>query len=478
LLSVGEPVRREGNMRKGYLQRLWNLKHHIFAVLFVGALFVVLEEKLHVLGWLDSVMLRFAQALHLRFASSPVGTPGSAAMTDARHPVVITFGNEMFEQRFHERSPLDRAQLKEILSKIVDRRPKLVVIDLDLSPGPVGNDDAQTELDEFLKQHAGQIVSITPFPAATPNLRQIKYKWMKEMCEAGVRFGLPDIRQTQGVVLRHSTSPDMLANVAYNAVQASKGASPTPCEQVRNPKRDAVPFLSPFRRGDTAEARPINYRYFEDVPVAIITSDSYPNPSRLSDLPDLKDRIVVFGGTYGPFDKYLTPIGELDGVMLHAAAFFTRWKPIEPTNRSMAYLGDLGISFLLGLLFHWVWAKYHHLRTDTGSADGRAYREIASVLVAGNLAFLGVLIVCVMVAGTFFLRIGYWLNPGPMIIGMFFDTFAASKPPGDDHHPQITHHGRELRPLLSTAVWAVRLVKHGALALLVVYSWLLVAELV
>jgi hypothetical protein len=76
----------------------------------------------------------------------------------------VGIDSEAHNSLYLERSPPDHCLIRHHLSQIYERKPKLVVIDLDLSPGPEPSKNdkykrsngtiCQNRLDSFIKEQA------------------------------------------------------------------------------------------------------------------------------------------------------------------------------------------------------------------------------------------------------------------------------------------------------------------------------------
>jgi hypothetical protein len=174
--------------------------------------------------------------------------------------------------------------------------------------------------------------------------------------------------------LRYDVSTPTLANVAAERDWQSPAdhrhdeSYESPCQQVRDRGLgpDGIRFLSPLAPPIESETRPINYRAFFDAldpseQGALRTVESLGTIAGR-----LAGRTVFLGGTYGATDKYLTPIGVLDGVMIHAAAFHSRRHPIREA-RQYAYLFEI----VVGVLLCYFFTYYGTVTTDIARTGTR-----------------------------------------------------------------------------------------------------------
>jgi len=130
---------------------------------------------------------------------------------------------------------------------------------------------------------------------------------------------------------------------------------------------------------------------------------------------------VIFGGGYGRDDRYLTPVGELHGVDIHAAALATR-PPWNPWFIAFVFSTVLGL--LLGWLLKCLWRFYFAWVGDHASPSRSGSRpeplDAAPLLIA-SIGVLAVAI-CAIVVSAVLLRRGYWTSPFGTILGMAVDA--------------------------------------------------------
>src|SRR6185369_1695356 len=98
------------------------------AVAVVLASVVLVAEHHGYLNWLTSASLRLAAAI------APATLSDMAGQRNADEPVVLVVSSVIFETVFQQNSPLDRAIISNILGNIAAGKPRLIAVDLDLSP--------------------------------------------------------------------------------------------------------------------------------------------------------------------------------------------------------------------------------------------------------------------------------------------------------------------------------------------------------
>jgi hypothetical protein len=131
-------------------------------------------------------------------------------------------------------------------------------------------------------------------------------------------------------------------------------------------------------------------------------------------------RIVFFGAGYGQEDTYLTPVGTLYGVEVHAAAF---WSGEQSSLRTWlspvaAVLVEIGFAFVFGFIIARCWRRYFAWRLEAGSA----HEQLAAIWIAIMLCGLLVAIAIASFVSFGLLRWGgLWLSPIPVAVGMLIE---------------------------------------------------------
>jgi CHASE2 domain len=138
--------------------------------------------------------------------------------------------------------------------------------------------------------------------------------------------------------------------------------------------------------------------------------------------PECDIRFVVFGGSYGIEDRYLTALGKMSGVQLHAAiAAQLR----ADTWHGWGFLGDIALGGLVfGPFVHWAWRRYFLQRaqaTRSRAVWGHPNVAFRWLLILG----LGLLVlVALLVYGSagLYAYWGIWVSPMPMALGMLVEA--------------------------------------------------------
>jgi hypothetical protein len=327
-------------------------------------------------------------------------------------PLVLYLSENQWQQRYLERSPLDRCKLAEDLGALLARGPRQLLVDFDLSPAAQeAQSSCQRQLDALLDQHAQQLVLLMPYRVASDVLLAQKAAWLAARCQAGVAFGDGGLNVSLGAVLDYVPESDAMADAMHERAQA--GA----CAQLAS----AAGAERWLRRGADPEmndgaAEAINFSGFSKQVVALALDDP-----AVDDIRNWGERQVYLGGDYGGSkdDRFLTPMGALPGVAIHAAIAWTQAHPVRELPHALGMLVDVVTAFVFSLGIGFFWLRYLKL-----SWYGRGFaRENSTLLVIGFVGyFLAMLWLFFQLSVLLF---AYGILIAPMLIGltMLIDGF-------------------------------------------------------
>ena len=365
-------------------------------------------------------------------------------------PILLTISPAEYETAYHNTSPLSRTTLKEALARLVAAEPKVVALDIDISPA-TPDDDSGRVLDDWLDGIAArakgpQIVLLVPSFAGTPKLTARQTRWMQDRCAAsgerkGILFALPGLPNRSGVILRHSRLYPSLGNVA----RWSQIYSPDSGAPVLMPSCSAIPradqvcevfkkmasialLRAYFEPSQQCDAAPIDFSWLA------------PDPESTGQMQDLGRSTpggpmggasVFVGGTYDNKDTHATGFGDRPGVLIHAAIYAAQTCSV---SHALAFFLEIALGVCLGLLFSAIWSWRNRLQANYHRrlAAGQSGLAAANWLVAAALLWLSfavaiVLAVLLIQFSAMLLSSGAWLNPVPLVIGMAIDGFVASR---------------------------------------------------
>jgi hypothetical protein len=460
-------------------QSLSGLKHHLGTAVVLASLFVILET-LGLTNWLDTIALRIAFAAHGPGTRITVPLTNSEMSRDRAIPYVVTIGRDAYETTFHEASPLDRNAVRDLVSHLADASPAVLVIDIDLAPTQASNPQAQEDLDELLLHIAGRrqthLVLATPGPVSTESAFERRYTWMKRLCSGGVDFAYPELLTTQGVVLRFDPEFPSLGVLAH-AAAADKGQrrspretrkTPTPCANVMAGASHAVFLSNAFaielviEPADFSHQLPINSSFWK------ISNSVHIPISQTNDLPALSDavhRAIFLGGNFDASDAFSTPSGELAGVFLHAAIFFSKAHPINALTHAKSMASDIILGLVLGALFTLLWDRYSLAASDLARADTPTftlYARSRGWLIL-NLTVFFLALFLIFFASVWLLQRELWSCPAGMLAGTFLHGVLTSRGDHSAAHLTASTSSRRSRtidyllltPLVIIALWII-----------------------
>ncbi|MEI8170507.1 MAG: hypothetical protein WCG50_12575, partial [Rhodoferax sp.] len=172
---------------------------HWGSVFFAAALSLILEH----FGMLK-LLTKFSI---LVVSSMAAQAPQQAVAIQSETTVVVVLGNDDFVSRYGERSPLDRCEMALDLGRILQKSPRRMAVDFDLSPILKPSDQeraCQAQLDQTLAAHTGTLVLLAPFAVTSEPLLHVKHQWMTTQCQLGIHFADGELEQSLGMVTEHS----------------------------------------------------------------------------------------------------------------------------------------------------------------------------------------------------------------------------------------------------------------------------------
>lgn len=398
------------------------------SVLFSAGIALILESR-GVLQVLTKFSLLVVSSLAAQAPQAPHAMlPGM--------PAVVLLNQQDFIARYGERSPLDRCTLAADIQKVLDKAPARLAIDFDLSPLIAASSDerqCQRSLDELLDRHAATLVLLVPFPAATEPLLQLKQNWLLQRCDHGLHFADGTLQQSMGLVTEQLISDDA-AGRARMAEQLRSGGSDHICSSARvNDARQNRWLNGMSESQDSVEVHeadedhepemaPINFRALTQK-VAVLELGS----TAFAMLPSLNGNAVLLGGDWGRDDSYLTAIGTLPGVVIHAARLASLGDPVLSLPPIVSLWGDI----VIALCFAWVIGKFWRgyviaRRLDLHFEHGGRSTAL-SMLVMGTfvLVYLSLVLFFFLAAEHMFSNWGVVIAPLLIAVSILLDGFVS-----------------------------------------------------
>ncbi|MDB6142215.1 MAG: hypothetical protein JWP80_1259 [Pseudomonas sp.] len=412
--------------RHKWLQhKILALSHHLPAALIVASLVNIGHHGYHFLGAVDGYSflgignLSAIQALHHQPYKPQVE--------------VVTIDPKSHEDLYTERSPLDRCVLAQNLATLYTRPspPNVLVIDLDLSPVLPSRDpyiakketDCEQKLLELLthtEQFASaprttQTILMEPFDVEDKKGLAKIVAWKEKMIAAHIQFGDPSLDVRYGLITAIECRPDSLAAKAFYAVQKAVSPKVTP---------DCL-----GQPGEIKVRGKVSVMEYADLLINPSQYLSALRPVRVSDLstenlaaahrPSNPVTVVFFGAGYGEDDSYLTPVGTLYGVDVHAAAYMSLLNPANGHTEVVSFLAEILFAVFLGGAISWCWRQYYKMRFSS-DAWKRQFSPVFVILLGIGLL---VFVLLAIAASFFILNLNYWISPVPIAIGMLVESF-------------------------------------------------------
>lgn len=389
-------------------RRLADLCAHHFnadlrASLFSAAL-AVLALKVGALAILTKLSL-------LVVSNQALQTAPQVAL-DGSGPVVLYLSENQWQQRYLERAPLDRCLLTQDLAQLLAHQPRQLLVDFDLSPSlQESHAGCQQQLEQLLDQHAQQLVLLMPFRVGSDALLARKAEWLAQRCRAGVVFGDGALNVSLGAVIDFVPESQAMADAMHErtGVQLCREVA-TPDGRERWLRRGADSVV------DDAGAEAINFAGFSRQVVALAMD--HPAVASIS---SWTGRDVYFGGDYGGSkdDRFLTPMGPLPGVAIHAAIAWTQSHPVHELPHAVGVLTDILTAFVFSLGIGFFWSRYLKL-----SLHGQGYRrENSTMLVLGFVLYFATMLWLFFQLSVLLFMQGVLIAPLLIALSMLIDGF-------------------------------------------------------
>jgi len=463
-------------LRQRLSHGLWE---HLWVALVVASLVAILHHSFGVLGWLDAAMMRIVGG------GAYAQVVGQAPEAREGLPVVVLISPVAFETAFGNRAPLQREVLHDWLQVVVNAKPAALVLDLDVSPDTAAQ--SHDPLNTLLLKAAehSTVVLPLPFAVSTPALQEIKATWLADTaareCAPGqdkrdVRFGVADLQVRQGLVNAFEKGFPLLGAVAkvdkaQRCTKDEKALRVLPAEaasqaQMQRALAMLTPAFHPVLHFQQAHVQSLPFRpgFFARPEQVLMVDDLAQLKSYQA---QLAGRQVFVGSGYDSRDKFLTPYGQHKGTVLHAAVAYSLTLGVDHLRVWQDYLIDVVVGVLAAVLFHHAWLRWGRAQQSLHQAT--ASRWLKAYLLArgwylGNLllalALAGSLVYCSAVWAA---PKGLWINPGPVVLGVFVKSWLASK--------QAIHAGPVHAAQSPLSAWCT---DQWLLAAVVVWGWVVV----
>lgn len=461
----------------------WIALHHVLLALTLASLMVIVERSSYFFAAdLVSHALLSYTGLNARRGDPNAPPPSTAAdpVSPELRAVLPHFvvPGPRFESHMQRNVQFLRDYDADVLAGILAAQPHvLAVSNLDIEPGGRIFDDrdeqaAQALVDRLLDDAlAGgtRVILSVPFPGPPSPLTTLRFRWMAQRCERGVLFAMPDPDLRRGGVVddgamfyRYRYPSLGVVAAAVVSAQARGEATPPPrarllCELAQRFDGDAEAFMAELlartdRDRDASESSEslrreigfVNQEFFRAFPSARVSQ------FELVDLPDGRMRPrppeiarddVVFWSSNLVSGMERTAAGEAPGYFRDALVFFSERRPLTRASHTMAFLSDVALGVVLGYLFGYLWRRYAiaaailaRIPLEPRTRKFAAWLRARAWLVVAIGVLPLILWIALSAAGYGAVR-GLWLNPLPIVVGMFIDGLLQSRQRAGDRHP-------------------------------------------
>jgi CHASE2 domain-containing sensor protein len=337
---------------------------------------------------------------------------------------VVEITDEDYSKFFKETSPLDRKDLRAVILKIANAKPKLLVIDLDVTPTKDERDHNVTPLPVQVQNDVPGTLIIWPQTTARPHLYGSEIELpLPPAAIPSTHFGVPLFpRERDGMVraymryvpVIYKNRPTSWPSLAW---QAFRGG--TASEKPRTEEEE--PDLLYFNFGSD------RYAFGHTDIESIMQRDNAELASNLG------GKTVILGGNYAAArDEYFTPAGPMAGVDLVAYAMETEIR--GGGMRELQKIADFFVDILLGSF----------LAVVGYVIASNWLRIAASVLLGLTLPFIGSYLV--------FHSWNLWLSFVPVILGALVHIgWDIASERGQEKNEEIEELKKELKELKSRA---------------------------
>jgi hypothetical protein len=427
--------------------RLYEFVHHVVLATVISSAMLVLEST--------ALYRALDNFTHFYLGSSKFWEQwGAKRLPEAKtaHSIPVSEYPQVLiltpELQFHAIGPYYKSLLAGVVHAIVKQKPRLVVLTVDVAPVPADLDNNQdrlvdqTALNQALDAAARNGVAVVMLaPAVGPDpVGQVRFDWLRERCAAGIRFGLPVPRPLELPVYDYSRQSSSVALIASRLAGHMKGEGEIDvCAIAKAVGRNTEAFNSRIDERPSAHdlttsiplntvffARNDNLRFIQGSAPTLL----HPQPTIEIGHP-LPENAAVFIGddnysmrTFG--NEYVSP------AVLFAAEFFSEKHPVQHSLGG-GFLVHMVLGVLLGYLFGLLWNRYAVAAVRLEGTPLAPWQEKLRVLLVARgwlliaLASLPVILTVIFRLSGWMLRRDLWMNPLPLVIGMFVDALLHSR---------------------------------------------------
>jgi hypothetical protein len=355
---------------------------------------------------------------------APPACAGSSRQALAGCIAIIGIDDADFRGVFQQQSPLNPDVLGKLLDGLRQSPPRVVAIDLDLSPASAEDWPARERLLARLQALARvtRLVMVCPQGYSTPEPGPLDKAWVQRF-DSRVQFASADLNVDGLYYDKEQALPTLGVATADAASQSLGGPAASVASTV---DWHALCAATPQEVGHRPELALIR-------PAAVATRSF---SQALGQSAQLADRVVLIGGQWGINDQFKLR-GQSDaffGVNLHAWVTATELSPAHEPAEAAVLIMELVIGMVAGAGFTLVWAGI------TGNRQHFAKRSFFYLLFFA-LAF-GLPLVWVT-AAAHLAKFGLVLGAAGMVLSAAADSFLSSHEAVLEAEPEERHKKKE-----------------------------------
>jgi hypothetical protein len=380
-------------------KKIQNSKFLLIAIsfFFVNGIIFILDNKLGYFNLLHSAMLQSVESSY----------DNKSEYMDSTESIAVLITNKLFEKGFNSKTPLDKDKIAYFIEEIIKQSPKSIIFDLDISPDynfGAKEQQSKTKLYELLKNNSSNVDIVLPFAffSQTIENQNLKYNWVKEMCNANIKFAFPLLTNEIGSVSQYFEDPYHVSLILNNQIRKEDL-----CDYTKNNKYQIEDIINIFKvQSKSYTKKPINYQKINS---STINIDSFEDINKYN----FNNKVIFLGGSYGFGDSYLTPYGDKYGVEILNAIYYSLNHSIEKSN---VYLTLIIYDIIMGFSFGYILNLLLNSRENIESKKMLFYNNLKLISLIVFFYFMSLYI-----SGYLFHNLYMWMNPVPLLIGMFLD---------------------------------------------------------
>jgi hypothetical protein len=265
-------------------------------------------------------------------------------------------------------------------------------------------------------KHQIRTVLMLPFESSAARVSEVPATWRN--LASTVTFGLAGLPVEYGLVIKQYCDPNTLAASAYALSAKLKDARRNCVDEAIHRSERNTELIDP--RKYLSGVVPVAVGSGADLTRRIELKLTADQPSAAANPADFK--AVFFGAAFGEGDTFVTPLGELYGVEIHAAAFLSLLDPLSTNNHLWEFAADIVLGFFFGMVIAYFWGLYFKLRLSPDS-DHRLWAPVWLVVLGVTVFSMAILLTFASLL--LLARFGIWASPIPMAVGMLVESFVS-----------------------------------------------------